>query len=267
MSSPLLSAYRRFRITRYSSSQPPSEIINPPHLTSPISFGFPPPETPAPYPTVVTSMSPHPDLSAASDQELVASARQGHHDAYGELVRRHRGSIYALVHRMVRDHDLAEDLTQETFVKAFTELNRYRPDGKFSSWLLKIANNLALDHFKRVRRGPDTVPLEPTPDVTSPRKLPAGALRWARSNTTTPTPRDTRALAPALDEALGRLKETYRRCFILREIEGRSYEDIAEILNLPTGTVGSCLTRARRELRAALGPLYDALRAASLPPV
>jgi RNA polymerase sigma-70 factor (ECF subfamily) len=196
----------------------------------------------------------------------VASARQGHPEAYDELVRRHRRFICTFINRMVRDHDLAEDLTQETFVKVFTQLERYRPDGNFSKWLLKIANNLSMDHFRRVRREPDSVPLEPTPDVSSPRRLPAGSLRWAPSNTPTPTPRDTRALAPALEEALGQLKEKYRLCFILREMEGRSYEDIAEILNLPTGSVGPYLTHARRELRAALGPLYDALRASSLTP-
>jgi RNA polymerase sigma-70 factor (ECF subfamily) len=187
-------------------------------------------------------------------------------EAYDQLVRRHRRSIYVFLHRMVRDADLADDLTQDVFVKAFRQLERYRPEGNFSSWLIKIANHDALDHFKRVRRGLDTVPLEPTPDTSNPRKLTAGALRPVGWSTPTPTPRDTRALAPALDEALARLKETYRQCFILREIEGRSYEDIAEIMNLPVGTVGSCLTRARGELRATLGPLHDALRASSLTP-
>ena len=69
-----------------------------------------------------------------------------------------------------------------------------------------------------------------------------------------------------MSEALARLKERYRLCFILREIEGRSYEDIAEILNLPVGTVGPSLTRARRPLRVALGSRYEALKATSRPP-
>jgi RNA polymerase sigma-70 factor (ECF subfamily) len=74
------------------------------------------------------------------------------------------------------------------------------------------------------------------------------------------------ALAPALNEALAALRDTHRQCFILREIEERSYEDIAEILDLPTGSVGPYLTQARRELRAALGPLYDDLQATSFTP-
>jgi len=109
-------------------------------------------------------MSKHPDLSAASDQEVVASARQGHHDAYDELVRRHRRSVHALILRLVHDHDLAEDLTQDVFVKAFSELESYRPESKFSSWILKIANIHALDHFKRARRWtPSATPCRPPP--------------------------------------------------------------------------------------------------------
>jgi RNA polymerase sigma-70 factor (ECF subfamily) len=205
-------------------------------------------------------VSPPPNLSGASDQELVAWACQGREDAYGELLRRHHRPVYALIHRLVRDHDLAEDLTQDTFVKAFGALERHRPESKFSSWILKIANNRAVDHLKREgrlkRRRLDTVPLEPTPDASSPRKRATGRLLAAASNTPTPTPLDTRALAPALEQALGRLKQRHRLCFILREIEGRSYEDIAEILDLPVGTVGSCLSRARKQLRATLGPAF-----------
>jgi RNA polymerase sigma-70 factor (ECF subfamily) len=212
----------------------------------------------------------HSSLSATSDHDLVALAREGREDAYGELLRRHHRPVHALIHRLVRDHDLADDLTQETFVKAFGALAAQRPDKRFSAWILKIANNHAVNHLKRERRlqrrGLDTVPLEPTPDASSPRKLTARGLLAAASSTLTPTPRDTRALAPALEGALARLKEQYRLCFILREIEGRSYENIAEILSLPVGTVGSCLHRARRQLRAALGSRYEALRAASLPP-
>lgn len=215
-------------------------------------------------------MTARPNLSTASDQHLVASARQGREGAYGELLRRYHRRVYALIHRLVRDHDLAEDLTQDTFVKAFDALEHHRPESRFSSWILKIANNRAVDHLKRERRlkrrRHDTVPLEPTPDASTPRRPAAGRLRAAVWNTPTPTPLDTRGLGPALEQALGRLREHYRRCFILREIEGRSYEDIAEILDLPVGTVGSCLTRARKQLQAALGSLYDTLHRAPLTP-
>jgi RNA polymerase sigma-70 factor (ECF subfamily) len=215
-------------------------------------------------------MTPLPDCSAASDQDLVAWAREGRDEAYVELFRRNHRTVRELLRRMVRDDDLADDLTQETFVRAFRALATQPPEGNFGPWVLRIANNLGMDHWRcegRLRRrGLDTVPLEPTPDTDGRRKPAAHWLRAASSNSLTPTPRDARALGPALEAALARLKETYRRCFILREIEGRSYDDIAEILDLPVGTVGPVLTRARRELRAALGVRYDALRAASPPP-
>jgi RNA polymerase sigma-70 factor (ECF subfamily) len=207
-----------------------------------------------------------PDLSDVFDQDLVAYARKGHMEAFDELIRRYRREVYEFLHRMVRDADLADDLTQDVFVKAFRQLESHRPEHSFSGWIIKIANNLALDDFKRVRREADIVPLEPTPDVSNPRRLPAGGLRETLWSNPTPTPRDTRALAPALDEALSGLRDTHRQCFILREIEGRSYDDIAEIMDMPKNTVGTCLYRARRELRAALGPLYDDLQASSFTP-
>jgi RNA polymerase sigma-70 factor (ECF subfamily) len=215
-------------------------------------------------------MTSPPRLSAASDRDVVAAARLGRENAYAELLRRHHGTVHAFIQRLVRDRDLADDLTQDVFVKAFGELESHRPEHKFSSWILKIANNQAVDHLRREgslkRRGLETVPLEPTPDASGPRTIAAHKLRTIVSNTATPTPLDVRALAPALDEALERLRRHDRLCFILRELEGRSYEDIAEILDLPLGTVGPSLTRARRELRAALGPLYDTLRRSSFTP-
>jgi len=211
-------------------------------------------------------VTPPSNLSAASDQDLVATARAGHMEAYDHLVRRYRRDVYVFLHRMVRDPDLADDLTQDVFVKAYRQLEGYRPAGSFSSWLIKIANNHALDDFKRVRREFATVPLEPTPDMSNPRRAPAGGLRETLWSAPTPTPRDMRALGPALDEALAGLRDTHRQCFIMREIEGRSYEDIAEIMDMPKGTVSSYVTRARGKLRVTLGPAYDALQAPSITP-
>jgi RNA polymerase sigma-70 factor (ECF subfamily) len=215
-------------------------------------------------------MTSSPNVSDLHDHELVTAAREGREDAYAELLRRHHGTVYALVHRLVRDADLADDLTQEAFFKAFSELEGQGSDCKFSAWILKIANNKAVDYLRREssikRQGLDTVPLEPTPDVSGPRAIAAHRMRAIVSNTPTPTPLDLAAIAPALDQALQGLKERDRLCFFLREIEGRSYDDIAEILDLPRGTVGTSLARARRQLRAQLGPLYDTLRESSARP-
>ena len=81
------------------------------------------------------------DLANATDQDVVSWAREGHEAAYRELVRRYQRPVFSLVYRMVRDRELAEDLTQETFIKVLNAIDRYRPEFKFSSWIFKIANN------------------------------------------------------------------------------------------------------------------------------
>ena len=90
-----------------------------------------------------------PALNTLTDQEVVLLARAGQERAYRELVRRYERPIFSLLYRMVRDRELAEDLSQETFVKALNAIESYRPEYKFSSWLFKIANNAAIDHLRR----------------------------------------------------------------------------------------------------------------------
>ncbi|HSE28074.1 MAG TPA: sigma-70 family RNA polymerase sigma factor, partial [Gemmatimonadales bacterium] len=87
---------------------------------------------------------PRAEYVALSDQEVVARAREGREPAYRELIRRYERPVFSLIFRMVRDRELAEDLTQETFVKALNAVESYRPEFKFSSWIFKIANNAAI---------------------------------------------------------------------------------------------------------------------------
>lgn len=94
-------------------------------------------------------MSPVPDLSAASDQDVVASILEGSAKAFRELHRRYEDRVYTLTYHLVLDPDLAQDLTQETFIKAFAKLASYRPELPFSPWILKIANNKALDYLRK----------------------------------------------------------------------------------------------------------------------
>lgn len=208
-------------------------------------------------------MTPSPDLSNASDQELVAQAREGSEEAYRELHRRYRGPVYNLILRMVGERDLADELTQDTFVNMFIGLGTYRPEFKFSPWILKIAKNATVNHVKRGRRFKrkrlDTVGMEVTPDPRWARQMAAAGnpLAIHIHSDPTPLPASTRA---ELEQALARLKEAARQCIILRDIEGRSYDYIADVLGIPEGTVGSHIHRARKELRAALGHMYDALR-------
>ena len=94
-------------------------------------------------------MAEAPEWARLTDQEVVLLARGGREAAYRELVRRYERPVFALLYRMVRDRELAEDLAQETFVKALNAIDSYRPEFKFSSWIFKIANNAAIDHLRR----------------------------------------------------------------------------------------------------------------------
>jgi RNA polymerase sigma-70 factor (ECF subfamily) len=190
-----------------------------------------------------------------SDQEVVLQAREGRQAAYRELIRRYERPIFALIFRMVRDRELAEDLSQETFVKALNAIGSYRPEFKFSSWIFKIANNAAIDHLRR--RELDTLSLEGSPHAATPEAMQATALQIGNREESPLEAVEARELGSAIEAAIGRLRPEYRSCILLRHVEGRAYEEIAEILDLPLGTVKTYLHRARNELRQMLAHLKE----------
>jgi RNA polymerase sigma-70 factor, ECF subfamily len=194
-------------------------------------------------------------LSAATDQEIVALARAGHEPAYRELIRRYERPLFSLVFRMVRDRELAEDLAQETFVKALNALDSYRPEFKFSSWIFKIANNAAIDHLRR--RELDTLSLDGSPHAETPEAIEATALQIGNRGESPLDAVEAKELGGEIERAIGLLRPEYRSCILLRHVEGRAYEEIAEILNLPLGTVKTYIHRARNELRQALAHLRE----------
>jgi RNA polymerase sigma-70 factor (ECF subfamily) len=194
-------------------------------------------------------------LTSASDHEVVQRARAGHEDAYRELLRRYQRPVFSLIYRMVRDREMAEDLAQETFVKVLNALDSYRPEFKFSSWIFKIANNAAIDHLRR--RQLDTLSLDGAPQATTPERVEATALQVAGGGESPLDELQARELGSAIEQAIGKLRPEYQACIILRHIEDRPYEEIAEILDLPLGTVKTYIHRARAELKDALGPLRE----------
>ncbi len=196
-----------------------------------------------------------PDWPRLTDQEVVLLARGGREAAYRELVRRYERPVFALVYRMVRDRELAEDLAQETFVKALNAIDSYRPEFKFSSWIFKIANNAAIDHLRR--RELDTLSLDGSPHAETPEAMQATALQIGARQESPLDAVEARELGGAIEAAIGRLRPEYRSCILLRHVEGRAYEEIAEILNLPLGTVKTYIHRARNELRLALAHLKE----------
>ena len=200
-------------------------------------------------------MPPGKDLQSLSDQEVVALARAGKDAAYRELLRRYERPVFSLIYRMVRDRALAEDLAQDTFVKILNALDSYRPEYKFSSWVFKIANNVAIDQLRR--RELDTLSLDGAPDARTQDEVQATALQAVDRTETPLAELESRELGSHIEQAVARLRPEYRSCILLRHVEGRSYEEIAEALDLPLGTVKTYIHRARHQLRESLDHLRE----------
>jgi RNA polymerase sigma-70 factor (ECF subfamily) len=175
------------------------------------------------------------------EQRWVQKTLAGSEEAFADIVKRYQRPVFSIVVRMVRDAGLAEDLTQETFIKAFRALKTYDPRRKLSSWLFTIAHNTTIDHLRR--KSLQTVPLEtdgeePDPLYRLPVDGTASPERTAMS----------RDLARAFEQELQAIRPEYAEILVLRFQEGLAYEEISEVTGLPMGTVKTHLFRARRQL-------------------
>jgi RNA polymerase sigma-70 factor (ECF subfamily) len=195
------------------------------------------------------------DLLNLPDADVVALAQQGRDSAFRELIRRYERPVFSLIFRMVRDRELAEDLAQDTFIKVLNHIDRYRPEFKLSSWLFKIANNVAIDHLRR--RQLDTISIDGSPHAQSAEAIEATSFDVADQQETALDELEARELGTAIERAITSLRPEYRSCIMLRHVEGRSYEEIAATLDLPLGTVKTYIHRARHELRKSLEHLRD----------
>lgn len=177
---------------------------------------------------------------------LVAEAIQGSELAFRTLVERYQRPVFSLVLRMVRDHGIAEDVTQEVFVKAWMALSRYDPRRRFASWLFKIASNAAIDQLRRKK-------LPTTPIETSDTDQSSILDRIEDERSESPdTLVKRRELSSALEAAVAALRPEYRLVVLLRFREELPYRDIAEATGMPLGTVKTNLRRARREIEERL---------------
>ena len=197
------------------------------------------------------------DLANLPDADVVALAQKGREPAFRELIRRYERPVFSLVYRMVRDRELSEDLTQDTFIKVLTHIDKYRSEFKFSSWLFKIANNVAIDHLRR--RQLDTVSMEGSPHATSSDIAEATSFELATQAETPLEEIEARELGSEIERAISQLRPEYRACILLRHVEDKSYEEIAATLDLPLGTVKTYIHRARHELRKLLGHVREGL--------
>jgi len=176
------------------------------------------------------------------EARLIARAKEGNMEAFETLVRKYQQTIYYLCRRMAGSHQAADDLSQETFIKAYFALSQFREQMNFYAWLRKIAVNNSLNYLKAQKR---EVPLAETeirnPDNPTPvhRELPLDTLQRAE-------------IERKFKEALHALPADQKSIFILRFYENLSYKEIAQALNLPRGTVMSRLNRARQKLKSGL---------------
>jgi RNA polymerase sigma-70 factor (ECF subfamily) len=164
--------------------------------------------------------------------------------------------VFSIVHRMVRDRELAEDLAQEAFVRTFNNLDRYDPSYKFSSWLFKIAYNLTVDHLRRKKV--KTISIHGAPDAMTTERQEATSVTLESEEEAPDERLEALELAGELERAIATLREDYRTAILLRHVEGRPYEEIAEIMDIPLGTVKTYIFRARRQLRDELADVYGA---------
>ena len=185
----------------------------------------------------------------ASDKKLVERVQKGDKGAFDLLVLKYQHKIVNLIMRYVRDPELALDIAQEAFIKAYRALPRFRGDSAFYTWMYRIAVNTAKNHLAAQRRRPMDVEL----DLQDPEQYDLHAK--LRETDTPEGVALSNELQETVERAIAALPEDLRTAIILRELEGMSYEEIAETMECPVGTVRSRIFRARDAIGKKVGSL------------
>ena len=189
------------------------------------------------------------DVISVSDEQLVSRTLRGDSHAFSALVDRHRGRVLNLAYRMLGNRERAEDAAQEAFVRAYSRLDSYRPGGRFISWLLSITAHLCIDELRRRPFAADSLEdIETeTHTVAAAEDDPAGDYEREEHR------RATHA-------ALGRLSDEQRLAMVLVHLQDMTYEQAAEVMGIPAGTVKSHAHRGRARLKQMLAPHVEELR-------
>lgn len=184
------------------------------------------------------------------DLELVRRASKGDRLALDRLILKYQSRVYHFCYRMVNNAEEAEELTQDVFVKLFSNLKRFRQESKFSTWLFQIAKNLSLNKLKylKIRRYYSMQSLD------EPRRLESSEVsaEMADERKDAQTYFEDLELQALIQKKIAELRSDYRTALILRDIDGLSYEEIAKIMHLAQGTVKSRIHRARLDLKESL---------------
>lgn len=181
----------------------------------------------------------------ADDHRLIAECLQGRSAAFGELVRRYQDRLFNTVFRMVGNAEDAQDVVQDAFLNAYQSLESFKGDSQFFTWLYRIAINTAIS-LKRKQRA--VLSIHPGGDGQIAGTEPLDVSEFSRPGQALERAEEERRI----QEALGRLSPEHRAVLILKDMEEQKYETMAEILQVPIGTVRSRLHRARLELRTLL---------------
>ena len=187
-----------------------------------------------------------------SDKELVERAKQGDLRAFDMLVLKYQRRVFRLVSRLIKNTSEVEDVAQETFIKAFRAIQQFRGDSAFYTWLYRIAVNTAKNHlFSKGKRPITLSELAKNEDSESYDVIDAVSNESPEGNLA------GLQIAEAVNNAVGKLPEELSTAVILREMDGLSYEEIAEVMNCPIGTVRSRIFRAREAIAQELRPLLN----------
>lgn len=206
----------------------------------------------------MTKTPPPPDTTApaVTDIELVQRTVAGDQRAFELLVVKYQRRIERLIGRMVRDQDLVQDIAQETFIRAYRALAQFRGESQFYTWLYRIAVNTAKKALVDLKRDPtiSESALRGGSDEEDETSVMENELTSAETPETVLAAKE---IAATVNSAMEALPEELRQAVTLREIEGLSYEEIAEVMNCPIGTVRSRIFRAREAISVKVKPLLE----------
>ena len=200
--------------------------------------------------TLSGGVSVREQLRALDDSAVVAAFLGGEERAFQELVDRYQTRLLNFVYRTIGDREKAEDLVQEVFIRVYRHLHRFDASKKFSTWIYTIASNLAKNKLRNRSRNP----LVLFQTITKHWQDEERPLQFEDALSRPDDLYRKRHLRELVEEATSRLPEHHRQVFVLRELEGKSYEEIAEITNCNLGTVKSRLNRARNSFAEIIEP-------------
>jgi RNA polymerase sigma-70 factor (ECF subfamily) len=187
------------------------------------------------------------------DSKLLERVRGGERDAYRVLVERYQKRVYNLAYSLLKNREDAADIAQDAFVKAYRSLEGFKGDASFYTWIYRITNNLCIDFLRKAGPAAKVEYSEEMSDDSSAEAQAGVGVLSSRLGTNPQRSALRRELAEKMEEALAQLPEKHRAILVLREVDGLSYEELAQVFEIPKGTVMSRLFHARTKMQEILG--------------